>query len=151
MSDDVVVTSSVQTGQKDNPELRARAEIRKLKDKENRTLAEQLLLATAEETMTYKYKGIDIEIRIPTSNELDVILKTFNKYTQGKDEEDPKESFNGLCDMVASLMVDDSLNSDLLKSGNLGVSFIPKFMNEIQEYEKRTVEEVTVIKGFRRK
>ena len=30
----------------------------------------------------------------------------------------------------------------------LGTSFIPKLMNELQEYQKREVEEVTAVKAF---
>lgn len=81
MNEELIV-SSPETGQRDNPELRARAASRKLKDKENKTLAEQLLLAQAEETIKYMFNGFEIEIYVPTANELDTFLRLFPKLTE---------------------------------------------------------------------
>jgi hypothetical protein len=139
------------TGQIDDPSLSARIQADQLKGKENLTLAEQLILASTQETFSYTYKGVTIEVRVPTQGELDAYLKLFNKWTTTEDENESKSMFISLCEIVSGLCVDDSITVELLSSQILGTSFFPKFMNEVIQQEKRTSEEVTAIKGFRKK
>jgi hypothetical protein len=139
------------TGQIDDPSLSARMQADQLKGKDNLTLAEQLILASTQETFSYTYKGVEIEVRVPTQKELDTYLKLFNKWTSTEDASESKSIFNSICEIVAGLCVDESITVELLSSEVLGTSFFPKFMNEVIQQEKRTSEEVTAVKGFRKK
>jgi len=163
MSSELVVSSEA-TGQKENPVLRERRKARKLKEKEDLSLAEKLILAQSEETISYTYNGIELEIYVPNSQELEEYSKLFSAYTlagtkEEKDEdgniiktdEDSKKALLELSEFVADFFIDDSITADLIEGGKLGVSFIPKFYSEILEYEKRKTEEVTALKGFRTK
>ncbi len=139
------------TGQIDDPSLSARMQADKLKEKDNLSLAERLILASTQETFSYTYKGVEIEVRVPTQGELDAILKLFTKWTSATEEKESKETFESLCKIVSGLCVDESISYELLSSEVLGTSFFPKFLNEVVQQEKRTSEEVTAVKGFRKK
>lgn len=140
----------------ENPELRGRAAARKLKEKSELTLAEKLILASNEDKFSFTYKGIEIEIWAPTQNDFAKFVELYNSVLANEGEDSKRspeetEAIEGeLYNVVADLCIDPSITSELIKSGMLGTSFIPKVMNELQEYQKREVEEVTAVKGFRK-
>lgn len=148
--------------QVENPELRSRAAARKLKEKSDLTLAEKLILASNEDTFSFTYKGVEIEVWSPTREDFSKFLELYNSVISSGDKEPESEDEKGvfkqqqdeieqeLNKVVSDLCVDESITPELLDSGMLGTSFIPKLMNELQEYQKREVEEVTAVKGFRK-
>jgi hypothetical protein len=148
--------------QVENNELRGRAAARKLKEKESLTLAEQLIIASNEDKFSFTYKGIEIEVWSPTQNDFSKFLELYNSVLasgeQEPDSEEEKAIFKEkqnavekeLNKVVADLCVDASIAPEVIGSGMFGTSFIPKLMNELQEYQKREVEEVTAVKGFRK-
>lgn len=143
------------TGQVDDPSLSVRMKADALKKKESLSLAEKLILASTQETFSYTYKGVAIDVKVPTQGELNGILGLFKKWVKPTGEETTDEEidsfFMDLCTKLEPLFVDESITVELLHSETLGTSFIPKFINEVVEQEKRTSEEVTAIKGFRKK
>lgn len=155
MSEELVV-SSLETGQKENPELRRRSEARKLKEKENLTLAEKLLLAQVDEKFKYTFNGFDLEVYVPNREEHDQLTRLFSAYTKKGTEEEPLDTAyydNALLDLaefMAEFFVDPSITPELIAGGALDISFLIKFLNEINEYQLRKSEEVTAINGFRK-
>lgn len=138
------------TGQIEDPELTARMKAGELKDKENLTLAEKLILKSAQRTLSFEYEGEDIEVYVPNAEEYGQ-LAHLNKVLMDQTSEDMEGDANKLFTLVASLMVDGSINEDVLKSGALGISFIPKIIYEVSEYEKDKATEKTRIANFRKK
>jgi hypothetical protein len=140
----------------DDLELEGRVRAQQLKQKDNLTLAEKLILASNEDKFSFTYKGVEIEVWSPTKEDFSKFVELYNKVLINGEEQKltPEENEaveNELYKVVSGLCVDSSIDIELLKSGMLGTSFIPKLMNELQEYQKREVEEVTAVKGFRRK
>jgi len=142
--------------QTENTELRSRSAARKLKEKSELTLAEKLILASNEDKFSFTYKGIEIEIWAPTQNDFAKFVELYNSVlvNEGGDSKRSPEETEAieeeLYNVVADLCIDSTITPELIKSGMLGTSFIPKVMNELQEYQKREVEEVTAVKGFRK-
>ena len=140
----------------ENQELRSRSAARKLKEKSELTLAEKLILASNEDKFSFTYKGIEIEIWAPTQNDFAKFIELYNSVLVNGEEGEKRtpeenEAFEDeLYNVVSDLCIDPSITPELLKSGMLGTSFIPKIMNELQEYQKREVEEVTAVKGCRK-
>lgn len=138
------------TGQIEDPELTARMKAGELKDKENLTLAEKLILKSAQRTLSFEYEGEDIEVYVPNAEEYGQ-LAHLNKVLMDQTSEDMEGDANKLYALVASLMVDGSITEEILKSGALGISFIPKIIYEVSEYEKDKATEKTRIANFRKK
>jgi hypothetical protein len=155
MSEELVV-SSTETGQKENPELRRRFEARALKEKENLTLAEKLILAQAEETLVYTFDGIELEILVPNREEHDKLVKLLSNYIKRGTDDEPlsdeyyKQALEELAGFMAEFFVDESITPELISSGVLDISFLLKFQTEINEYMKQKSTEVTAVNGFRK-
>jgi hypothetical protein len=139
----------------EDTELEGRFKAQQLKKKENLSLAEKLIIASNEDKFAFTYKGIEIEVWSPTKDDFAKFVELYNKVLiDGEEQKLSKEESEAVEDelflTVSKLCIDDSIDLKLLQSGMLGTSFIPKLMNELQEYQKREVEEVTAVKGFRR-
>jgi hypothetical protein len=155
MSEEMIISSTA-TGQKENPELRRRSQARQLKEKENLTLAEKLLLAQVDEKFTYTFNGFDLEVYVPNREEHDQLTRLFSAYTKRGTEEEPleKEYYdNALLDLaeyMAEFFMDPSITPELIAGGSLDISFLIKFLNEINEYQLRKSGDVTAVNGFRK-
>jgi len=153
MTEEMII-SSESTGQRENIGLRRRAEARKLKEKQELTLAEKLLLASKEDTFIFTYRDIDIEVFSPTRDDFANFVELYNKVQDAGADKSTEETDAvelELFNVVADLCVDQSITPEFLQSGVLGVSFVPAFMSAIAEYQKQEADEVKVVKGFRAK
>jgi hypothetical protein len=155
MSEEMIISSTA-TGQKENPELRRRSQARQLKEKENLTLAEKLLLAQVDEKFTYTFNGFDLEVYVPNREEHDQLTRLFSAYTKRGTEEEPleKEYYDNalwnLAEFMAEFFMDPSITPELIAGGSLDISFLIKFLNEINEYQLRKSGDVTAVNGFRK-
>lgn len=142
--------TSPESGRKENPELRARYEARQLEEKESLTLAEKLILASSRRSIAFDYEGVEVEVYVPNSEEY-AKLAHLNQVIMDQTTEDMDGDAKELYGLVSGLCVDDSLTPEVLESGALGISFIPKIIHEVSEYEKDRALEKTRIMNFRKK
>lgn len=138
------------TGQTEDPALSARVKARQLEEKENLTLAEKLILASSRRKIAFDYEGIEVEVYVTNSEEYSKLVY-LNQVLMDQTTEDPEGDAKKLYELVAGLCVDDSLTPEILESGAIGISFIPKIIHEVSEYEKDRALERTRISNFRKK
>ena len=145
------------TGQKNDDAMMARAQAKQLQKKENKTLAERLILATFDRKMTWEWEGIEVETFIPSESEMNEMLKIQKGFqspdrtkTLEEQETEVLENKRKLCEMISGYIIDESITPELLLSGDIGTSFMLAFVKAVFDYESETVKEVEIVKGFRK-
>jgi hypothetical protein len=135
-------------------ELEGRFKAHQLKQKESKTLADKILLATYERKMTWEWEGVEIENYIPSEEEMDEIQKLYTGFSNPKEkttEEDILKLRQRASEVVAGYMIDESITPELLMSKQIGTSFTLSFINAVLDYEANVVREATALKNFRGK
>lgn len=141
-------------GQKENPELSAKLQ-QKAQEKaeiqaEGLSIAQRLTRRAKSETIKIPFKDdlgeFFIEVRLPTSAEMDELLnfeKAVGAAQASKDPEAQAEAGAKLYKMLADLAVDPSLDEEFFKGGGFLASDLSQIIKEIFLEEEKRIKKVS--------
>lgn len=135
-----------ETGQIENFELRDRAAARKKQMSADASLAEKLIFASTTATFSFSFRGVAVDAYIPTTDEINALVSTAENAGQlGEQTAETK-----IYDIVAGLLVDDSITPDVLRDPALGAGFIKTFMFSLFDFLEEEGRGARAVKSFRK-
>ncbi len=133
---------------KDDPALTARFRARmneiRHTDAEGLTIAERLMRRAFDQRMVIPFpvengEPIPVEVRMPLAAELDELAHIYIANRTARTDRSRRDLNNRMCELLASLCIDESLDEDFFNSGGLTVPDLYQLIFEILLENRRRI------------
>jgi len=133
---------------KDDPALTARFRARMTEirhtDAEGLTIAERLMRRAFDQRMTIPFptengEPVPVEVRMPLAAELDELAHIYIANRTARTDKSRQDINKQMCELLAGLCIDESLNEDFFSSGALTVPDLYQLIFEILLENRRRI------------